>query len=403
MPTLGRIKCEMLVGTDSSVPFPEHSVSYPTSGSVTCYVAVDATKDSNNEQPYSVRWTIDPSLLRHGGVQVQVEVDGCQKGQPRCYEAIAEDGLLPSSVSGTDDGLWVVPDGTRRRPWIMSPIKTTHPHSALADKYILDRVGSVNVTLRRADVVPTSHVVPLAPVFNGGAPLPERMGEKVSHWTKLGYIRNHPLAPELGLVAETVGEVIASFTFYYRSQDLLDQFMRPVQNPTIEFPSPAEQQSPNEVKFSFPAASRAHTPDVDSVRSAEAMSSTLSDGGTQPTKPTNPAGVLRRALTTHNTPRTSVDGVSAAEKDSEKNEFGKFSKLGGKRVRAVSLRMSKRYSLLGKSGGEKSSQKESTDEVAIDMPLSDKREENLDTIEGLKKELLRLRLEIASIKNHLNL
>lgn len=68
--------------------------------------------------------------------------------------------------------------------WLAVYIISLDPHSALADKYILDRVGSVNVTFKRADVVPTSHVVPLPPVFNGGAPLPDRMHEKISHWTK---------------------------------------------------------------------------------------------------------------------------------------------------------------------------------------------------------------------------
>jgi hypothetical protein len=58
------------------------------------------------------------------------------------------------------------------------------PHSALADKYILDRVGSINVTFSRANVVPTSRVVALTPVFSGSAPLPDRMREKLSHWTR---------------------------------------------------------------------------------------------------------------------------------------------------------------------------------------------------------------------------
>ncbi|KAH9812685.1 hypothetical protein DFH28DRAFT_977565 [Melampsora americana] len=390
MPTIGRIECQLLPVGDSS--FREQSVSYPNPGLASSYLALDASSDLNDEHPYSLRWTIDPSILKQGGLQVQIEVDGCQKGQIRCYEAIPEDGLLPASIHGCDDGLWVVPDGTRRRPWIMTKIKTTHPHSALADKYILDRVGSVNVTFKRANVVPTSHVVPLPPVFNGGAPLPERMHEKISHWTKLGYIQNHPVAPELGLVAEAVGEVIAQFTFHYRSQDLLNK-LAPIGTTglTVNFPT---QTSATELRFSFPTS-----PDAESLRSTEAKSPSLSGSLSLPTKSGNSSNALRRALSSHNTPRNSVDDTSPSEKETEKNDFGKLNKLGGKRVRAVSLRLSKRYSLLGnKSSGDKKEE-----EVKTTPQFVESSSEDLSTIEGLRKEVISLRLEISNLKRHLNL
>lgn len=388
MPTIGRIECQLL-GASS---FHEQAVSYPNPGVASSYLAVEPTSDLNDEHPYSLRWTIDPSILKQGGLQVQIEVDGCQKGQIRCYEAIPEGGLLPAHINGCDDGLWVVPDGTRRRPWIMTKIKTTHPHSALADKYILDRVGSVNVTFKRANVVPTSHVVPLPPVFNGGAPLPDRMREKISHWTKLGYIQNHPVAPELGLVAESVGEVIATFTFHYRSQELLDKLV-PISTTgsAVDFPT---QPSATEIKFSFPTS-----PDAESLRSTEAMSPSLSESLSLPTKSGNSTNALRRALSSHNTPRNSVDGATPSDKETEKNEFGKLNKLGGKRVRAVSLRLSKRYSLLGnKSSGEKKEE-----DVKTSPPCAESNSDDLDTIEGLRKEVISLRLEISNLKKHLNL
>lgn len=74
------------------------------------------------------------------------------------------------------------------------------------------------------------------------------------------------------------------------------------------------------------------------------MSPSLSDSLALPSKSSSQPSALRRALTTQNPTRHSIDEGSPVEKESE---TGKFSKLAGKRVRAVSLRMSKRYSLLG--------------------------------------------------------
>lgn len=125
MPTLGRITCEVIRDTQPPSKFPEQAVSFPTSNSVSCYLPLETHSDPSIEHIYTVQWSIDPSLLLSGGLQVQIEVDGCQKGQPRCYEAIQETDLLPPSLIGTDDGLWAVPDSTRRRPWIMTKIKTT--------------------------------------------------------------------------------------------------------------------------------------------------------------------------------------------------------------------------------------------------------------------------------------
>ncbi|EGG01474.1 uncharacterized protein MELLADRAFT_75619 [Melampsora larici-populina 98AG31] len=129
------------------------------------------------------------------------------------------------------------------------------------------------------------------------------------------------------------------------------------------------------------------------------MTPSLSESLSLPTKSGNPSNVLRRALSSHNTPRSSLDGTSPSEKENEKNDFGKLNKLGGKRVRAVSLRLSKRYSLLGK----KSSGDKQEEEVKTSAPSAESNLEDLDTIEGLRKEVISLRLEISNLKRHLNL
>lgn len=132
--------------------------------------------------------------------------------------------------------------------------------------------------------------------------------------------------------------------------DLLDKlFPIGTTGLTVDFPT---HPSATEIKFSFPTS-----PDAESLRSTEAKSPSLSESLSLPTKSGNSSNALRRALSSHNTPRNSVDGTSPSEKETEKNDFGKLNKLGGKRVRAVSLRLSKRYSLLGnKSSGDKVSQ-----------------------------------------------
>lgn len=387
MPSTSHISCHLIHGSDPNSPFPELLPRVPKEGPATCYVPVEVNPKPTADYtamdlPYSVHWSIDPALLISGGIQVQVEVDGCQKGQPRSYENVGPDGLIPSSsVSGIDNGLWVIPDGTRRRPWVMGEVKTTHPHSALADKYILDRVGSVSVTFSRATIVPTSHVVPLVPIFSGSAPLPERLRGKISHWTRLGYIETHPPAPELGLVAEEVHEIIAHFTFFYRSKVILEQLL------------PGNFLS--DVKISFP-----NVPSIldgHSVRSAEDLDTTLS-GGRDTSFEGHRNSVLRRAL---GAPRHSVDGSTLVipDKNEEKEEFGKFGKFGGKRVRAVSLRVAKRYSLLGNKSEEKAPSK-SPELGPTAGNVVTHQVEDLNTIESLRNEVLHLRLEINELKKH---
>ncbi|KAI7943455.1 hypothetical protein MJO28_010983 [Puccinia striiformis f. sp. tritici] len=388
MPSSNQITCHLVHGSDPANRFPELLPNITSDGSATCYIPVETNPNpspdyGSTDLPYSVHWSIDPSLLADGGVQVQIQVDGCQKGQPRCYEGIGPDGLTPPTpISGMDDGLWVVPDGTRRRPWVMGEIKTTHPHSALADKYILGRVGSVSVTFSRANIVPTSRAVALTPVFSGSAPLPDRMREKISHWTRLGFIENHPPGTELGLVADEVDEVIAHFTFYYRSKEMLQRLL-----PT-GFSS--------ETKISFPTEPR--TQDERSIQSTEDL-----DGGRGQAKSGgfegNRASVLRRAFGTNNSPRHSINGsLPTPLLGSEQDEFGKLGKFGGKRVRAVSLRLSKRLSSTGAKPDEKNPL--STPEVTSpDSPASN--HEDLNTMQGLRNEVIQLRLELNELKKHL--
>ncbi|KAA1107488.1 hypothetical protein PGT21_015453 [Puccinia graminis f. sp. tritici] len=245
MPSTNQITCHLIHAVDPTNRFPELLPNIAIDGSATCYVPVESNPNPNPDYgsadlPYSVHWSIDPSLLATGGLQVQIQVDGCQKGQPRSYEAIGPDGLTPPSpITGIDDGLWVVPDGTRRRPWVMGEIKTTHPHSALSDKYILDRVGSVSVTFSRANVVPTSRVVALTPVFSGSAPLPDRMREKLSHWTRLGFIENHPPGAELGLVAEEIHE----------PNDPSDRLTKPMENALKERAEASKLTGPHQTSL----------------------------------------------------------------------------------------------------------------------------------------------------------
>ncbi|PLW25061.1 hypothetical protein PCANC_25910 [Puccinia coronata f. sp. avenae] len=390
MPSINQITCHLIHGTDPDNRFPELLPNIPTSTSATCYIPVESNPNPNPDYgaadlPYSVHWSIDPSLLIEGGIHVQIQVDGCQKGQPRSYEGIGPDGLTPPSpISGMDDGLWVVPDGTRRRPWVMGEIKTTHPHSALADKYILDRVGSINVTFSRANVVPTSRVVALTPVFSGSAPLPDRMREKLSHWTRLGFIENHPPGAQLGLVADEVLEVIAEFTFYYRSKDILRRLL-----PTA-FPS--------DIKISFPT--EAGRLDERSIRSMEDT-----DGGRSHGKggsfEGNRASVFRRAFGAAHNPRHSINGsLPAPDQGSDSDEFGKLGKFGGKRVRAVSLRLAKRYSSLGQKSEEKNPLSSPSPEATSPEP-NPTHLEDLNTIQGLRNEVLNLRHELNELKKHL--
>ncbi|WAR60069.1 hypothetical protein PtB15_9B6 [Puccinia triticina] len=311
MPSTNQITCHLVHGTDPANRFPELLPNIAIDGSATCYVPVETNPNPNPDYgaadlPYSVHWSIDPSLLATGGIQVQIQVDGCQKGQPRSYEGIGPDGLAPPApITGMDDGLWVVPDGTRRRPWVMGEIKTTHPHSALADKYILDRVGSVSVLFSRAKVVPTSRVVALTPVFSGSAPLPERMREKLSHWTRLGFIENHPPGAELGLVAEDIDEVIAQFTFYYRSKDLLHRLL-----PTV-FSS--------DIKISFPTAPSGQA--ERSIRSNEDADGERPQGKGGSFE-ANRASVFRRAFGGNSNPRHSINGsLPVPDQGSEHDEF----------------------------------------------------------------------------------
>lgn len=385
MPINRQISCSLLHGTDPGSPFPELLPNVSEDGLASCYVPVEVNPNPTTDYsaldlPYSVHWSIDPALLVSGGIQVQIEVDGCQKGQPRCYEAVGPDGLSPaSSISGIDDGFWVVPDGTRRRPWVMGEIKTTHPHSALADKYILDRVGSVSVTFSRANVVPTSLVVPLVPAFNGGAPLPDRMRGKLSHWTRLGYIEKHPPAPEVGLVADEVHEVIAQFTFFYRSKAILQRLL-----PTLFL---------SDIRISFPTV-----PSTRSVRSNEEADTSRSEEHGVPFEARR-ASVLRRAFGASVNPRHSLDGsLPTHNKPDDKEEFGKI----GKRVRAVSLRVAKRYSILGHKSPDKNSTSNVSHEGSPNKAASINAED-LSTIESLRDEILRLRLEITEIKKHLHL
>ncbi|KAI9627750.1 hypothetical protein H4Q26_017187 [Puccinia striiformis f. sp. tritici PST-130] len=276
----------------------------------------------------------------------------------RRYRARRLDSSL--SISGMDDGLWVVPDGTRRRPWVMGEIKTTHPHSALADKYILGRVGSVSVTFSRANIVPLCCCSD------------SRLQWQCALARPLGFIENHPPGTELGLVADEVDEVIAHFTFYYRSKEMLQRLL-----PT-GFSS--------ETKISFPTEPR--TQDERSIQSTEDL-----DGGRGQAKSGgfegNRASVLRRAFGTNNSPRHSINGsLPTPLLGSEQDEFGKLGKFGGKRVRAVSLRLSKRLSSTGAKPDEKNPL--STPEVTSpDSPASN--HEDLNTMQGLRNEVIQLR------------
>ncbi|KAA1112531.1 hypothetical protein PGT21_001030 [Puccinia graminis f. sp. tritici] len=389
MPSTNQITCHLIHGIDPTNRFPELLPNIAIDGSATCYVPVEKNPNPNPDYgsadlPYSVHWSIDPSLLATGGLQVQIQVDGCQKGQPRSYEGIGPDGLTPPSpLTGMDDGLWVVPDGTRRRPWVMGEIKTTHPHSALSDKYILDRVGSVSVTFSRANVVPTSRVVALTPVFSGSAPLPDRMREKLSHWTRLGFIENHSPGAELGLVAEEIHEVIAQFTFYYRSKELLQRLL-----PTV-FSS--------DIKISFPTA-----PSGQAERSIRSTDDT--DGerphGKGGSFEANRASVFRRAFGANSNPRHSINGsLPVPDLSSEHDEFGKLGKFGGKRVRAVSLRLAKRYSSLGQKSEEKSPGTNPSPEATSPEPATSN-PEDLNTIQGLRNEVILLRHELNEFKKY---
>lgn len=404
MPSKGHISCNLIRGTDLNQPFREVLVDSESTLPVTCYIPIGKNPNpcvnyGQIEHPYSVSWSIDPSLLREGGIQVQIEVDGCQKGQPRCYEAISSM-TTSDPIIGIDNGLWVVPDGSRRRPWIMGPIKTAHPHSALADKYILDRVGSVSVTFKRATVVPTSLVVPLVPVFNGSAPLPDRMKTRLSHWTKLGYIERHAPAPELGLVAEEIGCIIASFTFHYRSEDLLKWMPQSLLDKTQPTAAPAFGQ------IHFPMSPS--TPDNRSIKSAEPVQLSFSEpttgGG-------HKSGGFRRAFSSANSKRMSLESTaSLADKKTDKEESvgsaggeGKSTgKLAGRRVRAVSLRVTQRYSLLNQKSHDKKNKK-SGDEMSPANDQIKKDDSDMDTVEGLKRELILLKLEVTALKSYLNL
>ncbi|MBW0559822.1 hypothetical protein O181_099537 [Austropuccinia psidii MF-1] len=403
------ISCHLIHASNPQHQMAEllHTVSSEDSSahSATCFVPVGLNPSPSsdypqNDLPYSVCWSIDPSLLLKDGLQVQVHVDGCQKGQPRFYEQIGQDGLLPSaSISGLDDGLWVLPDGTRRRPWVMSPIKTTHPHSALSDKYILDRVGSVQVTFKRATVVPTSHVVPLVPVFNGGAPLPDRIRGKISHWTKLGYLQHHPLPPELGLVADEVHETLASFTFYYRSQEILERLL------PLSSLNTNSNLNPSGNKVSFPSASLTSAPDSHSVKSAEESGLSHSQDNSSHSQANRHSGI-RRAFGGIQPHRHSLDtSLPDVDQTDEKAEFGRLGKLGGKRVRAVSLKVAKRYSLLSNKSGDKIEKQPSklapNENIVPSTPSND--EHDPSTMGALKKEVIQLRAEIIELKKFLNL
>ncbi|KNZ53199.1 hypothetical protein VP01_330g4 [Puccinia sorghi] len=389
MPSTNQITCHLVHASDPENRFPELLPNISLDGSATCYLPVESNPNPTpdygpSDLPYSVHWSIDPRLLANGGIHVQIQVDGCQKGQPRSYEAIGPDGLTPTCpISGIDNGLWVVPDGTRRRPWVMGEIKTTHPHSALSDKYILDRVGSVSVTFSRANVVPTSRVVALTPVFSGSAPLPERMRQKISHWTRLGFIENHPPGAELGLVAEEIHEVIAQFTFYYRSKEILQRLLPSVFS--------------SDLKISFPTE-----PSRQDERSIRSMEETEADRahGKGGSFEGNRASVFRRAFGATHNPRHSINGsLPLPDQGSDSDEFGKLGKFGGKRVRAVSLRLAKRYSSLGqKFEDKKSSANRSPEPTSPELPSNP---EDLNTIQGLKNEVLHLRHELNELKKHL--
>lgn len=196
MPTLGPFTASLqLVGAQEQLD--ELDVRHPAPRAVSCSIAVPSNPRPDDDYgledvPYTICWSIAQSAFDQGGVQVQVEIDGCQKGQPRCYDR---------SAQGKDSGLWATSDGSRFRPYVFGPLKTARPspsfstrksraeavadpHSALADKAILDRIGSVRVRFVRAAVVPTTRSVPVTPPFNGGAPVPDRMRERISHWTK---------------------------------------------------------------------------------------------------------------------------------------------------------------------------------------------------------------------------
>lgn len=71
----------------------------------------------------------------------------------------------------------------------------------------------------------------------------------------------------------------------------------------------------------------------------------------------NRASVFRRALGATHNPRHSINGsLPLPDQGSDSDEFGKLGKFGGKRVRAVSLRLAKRYSSLGQKFEDKVSQ-----------------------------------------------
>ncbi|KAI8450465.1 hypothetical protein BY996DRAFT_4587417 [Phakopsora pachyrhizi] len=402
MPSNGYITCNLVHGHNPNSLFRELAISH-SENSIICHTPLGENPNISgdygpNDIPYAIHWSISPSLLRSSGIHVQVEVDGCQKGQPRCYEELGSDCLMsPSPINGMDDGLWVVPDGTRRRPWVMGEIKTTHPHSALSDKYILDRVGSVTVTFSKAKVVPTSHVVPLVPVFTGSAPLPERMRAKVSHWTKLGFIEKHQPAPELGLVSEEIGDRIISITFYYRSQELLERIV-----PQVAGSGNADLSIASDIRFSFPTSPNDIPIETRSARSAEFHGSYHSNQRSSSSRFDRPVAGFRRALSSVSPPRHSFDDSMSGEKPQKKPEgSNKLTKLGGKRVRAVSLRVAKRYSLLGNKSGEKVKSSNAGEAEELNSP-TDNGNENLYTIDELRKEVLELRVSLCSclsIKN----
>jgi hypothetical protein len=72
----------------------------------------------------------------------------------------------------------------------------------------------------------------------------------------------------------------------------------------------------------------------------------------------NRASVFRRAFGAAHNPRHSINGSlpPVPDQGSDLDEFGKLGKFGGKRVRAVSLQNTKRYSSLAQKSDEKVSQ-----------------------------------------------
>jgi hypothetical protein len=135
----------------------------------------------------------------------------------------------------------------------------------------------------------------------------------------------------------------------------------------------------------------------------------------------NRASVFRRAFGAAHNPRHSINGsLPAPDQGSDSDEFGKLGKFGGKRVRAVSLRLAKRYSSLGQKSEEKVSKcffffnlhrslTSDTDRISFQNPLSSPSPEatspepnpthleDLNTIQGLRNEVLNLRVRFAPV------